>query len=305
MKLTVGTRGSKLSLIQTDEVIRMLKRINSDLEIEKRVIRTSGDNEVSKPLNLLGVKGIFEKQIDKELVDGGIDFAVHSFKDVPSDFHHGLTIVAVPKRKSPNDVLISKGRLSLRELPGGSVIGTSSMRRKAQVKRLRSDIDVKSVRGNVETRIGRVGLGTIDGVIVAEAGVRRLKLTSFVSEKLSVTDFVPAAGQGAIAIMARSSDLRVMKLLSIIDDSITRAQVTAESQLILRLKGGCRAAIGALARPRGKNLELQGSIYSIDGRKCITASIRGDVTNPIEIGNEVAEELLRLGAKYIMRSWRT
>lgn len=148
-------------------------------------------------------------------------------------------------------------------------------------------------------------MGTIDGVIVAEAGVRRLKLTSFVSEKLSVTDFVPAAGQGAIAIMARSSDLRVMKLLSIIDDSITRAQVTAESQLILRLKGGCRAAIGALARPRGKNLELQGSIYSIDGRKCITASIRGDVTNPIEIGNEVAEELLRLGAKYIMRSWRT
>lgn len=304
MILTVGTRGSKLSLTQTQTILDTLKCIHPELEFKVKVIRTLGDKERKKPLFTIDRKGIFEKEIDQAIVKGEIAFAVHSLKDVPTLESSETTIAAIPKRNSPHDVLISKGNLPLDALAKGAVIGTGSMRRLAQVKFLRPDLEVKPIRGNVDTRIQKVKKGEFDGVIMAEAGLERMGLESQIAERFSLDRFVPAAGQGALAIVARKDNENVINLLRSVDHAPTRTEVSAERRLILQLEGGCRVPIGAIGCADNRALSLFGCVFSINGQKRITSFAKGTLDEAQDLGRKVAQSLLKQGAKNFEAEWR-
>ncbi|MGQ9719579.1 MAG: hydroxymethylbilane synthase [Nitrososphaerales archaeon] len=304
MILTVGTRGSKLSLIQTETVLDSLKSIHPELEFKVRVIKTLGDKGRKKPLFAIDRKGIFEKEIDIAIVKGEIDFAVHSLKDVPILETLETSIVAVPRRSSPHDVLISKGKVPLDTLARGAVIGTGSLRRMAQIKFLRPDLEVRPIRGNVETRIAKVNRSEFDGIVLAEAGLGRMGLESWIAERFSLDRFTPAAGQGALAIVVRKENEDVTKLLRSIDHPLTRAEVTAERSLVLSLKGGCRVPIGAIGRADDRTLSLYGCIFSINGQKKISSFARGSFDEAQDLGRKVAQSLMEQGAKDFEAEWR-
>jgi hydroxymethylbilane synthase len=304
MILIVGTRGSKLSLTQTQTILDTLKCIHPELEFKVKVIRTLGDKERRKPLFTIDRKGIFEKEIDQAIVKGEIAFAVHSLKDVPTLESSETTIAAIPKRNSPHDVLISKGNLPLDALAKGAVIGTGSLRRLAQVKFLRPDLEVKPIRGNVDTRIQKVKKGEFDGVIMAEAGLERMGLESQITERFSLDRFVPAAGQGALAIVTRKDNENLMNLLRSVNHPPTRAEVTAERSLILQLEGGCRVPIGTIGRAADRALSLFGCVFSISGQKKITSFAKGTLDEAQDLGRKVAQSLLEQGAKNFEAEWR-
>jgi len=304
MILIVGTRGSKLSLTQTQTILDSLKCIHPELEFKVKVIRTLGDKERKKPLFTIDRKGIFEKEIDQAIVKGEIAFAVHSLKDVPTLESSETTIAAIPKRNSPHDVLISKGNLPLDALAKGAVIGTGSLRRLAQVKFLRPDLEVKPIRGNVDTRIQKVKKGEFDGVIMAEAGLERMGLESQIAERFSLDRFVPAAGQGALAIVTRKDNENLMNLLRSVNHPPTRAEVTAERSLILQLEGGCRVPIGTIGRADDRALSLFGCVFSISGQKKITSFAKGTLDEAQDLGRKVAQSLLKQGAKNFEAEWR-
>jgi hydroxymethylbilane synthase len=304
MKLTVGTRGSKLSLIQTQTVLDNLKLIHPDLEFTVKVIRTLGDKERKKPLFTIDRKGIFEKEIDLAIANYEIDFAVHSLKDVPTLESSETTIAAILKRDSPHDVLISKGNVPLDALAKGAVIGTGSLRRLAQLKFLRPDLEVVPIRGNVDTRIQKVKKGEFDGVIVAEAGLERMGMESQIAERFSLERFVPAAGQGALAIVARKDRKEVTAPLQSIEHPPTRAEVTAERSLVLQLEGGCRVPIGAIGRADDEALSLYGCIFSVNSQKKISSFAKGTLKEAEDLGSRVAQSLLEQGAKALEVEWR-
>jgi hydroxymethylbilane synthase len=306
MILKVGTRGSKLSRMQTEAFLRDLKTVHPDVEFQVEIIRTLGDKERGKPLFTIDCKGIFEKEIDQAIERGEVDFAVHSLKDVPIvDFaERQTTIAAIPERASQHDVLISKGNVPLNALAKGAVIGTGSLRRMAQVKFIRPDLEVKPIRGNVDTRIRKVKKGEFDGAILAEAGLERMGLESEIAERFSLDDFPSAAGQGALAIVTRKDAENVMQLLRAVDHAPTRAEVTAERSLVLHLEGGCRVPIGAVGRADGGALSLQGCIFSLDGQKKLSAFAEGMVDEAQALGEQVAQSLLKQGAKDLEKEWR-
>jgi len=306
MILKVGTRGSKLSRMQTDAFLRNLKAVHPDVEFQVEIIKTLGDKERGKPLFTIDCKGIFEKEIDQAIERGEVDFAVHSLKDVPIvDFtERQTTIAAIPKRASQHDVLISKGNVPLKALAKGAVIGTGSLRRMAQVKFLRPDLEVKPIRGNVDTRIRKVKKGEFDGVILAEAGLERMGLEREIAERFSLETFPSAAGQGALAIVTRNDAENVMKILRAVDHASTRAEVTAERSLVLHLEGGCRVPIGAVGLADGGALSLQGCIFSLDGQKRLSAFAEGTVDEAQALGAQVAQSLLGQGAKDLEKEWR-
>jgi hydroxymethylbilane synthase len=306
MILRVGTRGSKLSVIQTEAVLRDLKAKHPNLEFQVNIIKTLGDKERGKPLFTIDSKGIFEKEIDQTIERGEVDFAVHSLKDVPTvDYSKRKTkIAAIPKRASPRDVLISKGKIPLNALPKGAVIGTGSLRRLAQVKFLRPDLEVKPIRGNVDTRIRKVKKGEFDGAIVAEAGLERLGLEGEIAERFPLDRFSSASGQGALAIVIRKDDKDTIKLLQAVDHPPTRAEVTAERSMVLQLEGGCRVPIGAVGRANGRALSLHGCIFSLDGQKKLTAFAEGNLNEAQELGKRVAQSLLKQGARDLEKEWR-
>jgi hydroxymethylbilane synthase len=306
MILKVGTRGSKLSRMQTEAFLRDLKAVHPDVEFQVEIIRTLGDKERGKPLFTIDCKGIFEKEIDQAIERGEVDFAVHSLKDIPIvDFAERQTaIAAIPERASRHDVLISKGNVPLHALSKGAVIGTGSLRRMAQVKFLRPDLEVKPIRGNVDTRIRKVKKGEFDGAILAEAGLERMGLESEIAERFSLEKFPSAAGQGALAIVTRKDAEDVMQLLRAVDHASTRAEVTAERSLVLHLEGGCRVPIGAVGRADGGELSLQGCIFSLDGQKRLSAFAEGTVDEAQALGEQVAQSLLEQGAKDLEKEWR-
>ena len=304
MILTVGTRGSKLSLTQTQIVLDSLKFIHPELEFKVKVIKTLGDKEGEKTLFTIDRKGIFEKEIDLAIVKGEIDFAVHSLKDVPNVESLETTIAAIPKRSSPHDVFISKGNVPFDALAKGAVIGTGSLRRLAQVKFLRPDLEVMPIRGNVDTRIQKVKKGEFDGIIVAEAGLERMGLESQITERFSLDRFTSAAGQGALAIVARKDNEAIIELLRSIDHPPTRAEVTAERSLVLSLEGGCRVPIGAIGRADDKALSFYGCIFSINGQKRISSFATGSLEESQDLGSRVAQSLLEQGAKDFEAEWR-
>jgi hydroxymethylbilane synthase len=305
MLLRVGTRGSKLSLVQTDIVLDQLKRKDPSFVVERKIIKTKGDEDQGTPIFSIDQKGIFEKEIDQALLEGKIDMAVHSLKDVPVfDRNTKLTIASVPQRGSPANVLVSRNDDHLRELKGGSRVGTSSLLRSAQLKRARPDLQAVPIRGNVDTRIQKVEEGEFDAVILAEAGLVRLGLSGRIAERLSLVDFMPAPGQGILALVARQDNRRVLELLQSIEDPPTRAQADAERELVNVVEGGCRVPIGALASSNRDSLSVTGCILSNDGKTRLESTKSGHFKEATGLGREVAEDLISKGAKKIEESWR-
>lgn len=305
MKLTVGTRGSRLSLIQTEDVIQKLREENSEIEMEVQVIRTTGDKVTSKPLISIKDKGIFEKEIDKAVLRGDVDIAVHSMKDVPTIRPPKIIILAVPERESPYDALVSREGLKLKALPNKAIIGTGSPRRKAQVLHMRSDIKVKHIRGNVDTRVRKLDEGFYDAIILAEAGLQRLDMQDCITQRLSLEDFTPAPGQGALAVVGRQDDKKVIEVLKPINHWPSMASVLAERSFVKEIGGGCRVPLGAFAEVRNNRLLLHASVLSPEGKTKIQTSEVGDPTSPDELGSKVAQKLMNTGATSLIQRWRT
>ncbi len=302
MTFLVGTRGSKLSLAQTNWVISELQKKNEGSEFEIKTITTKGDTD-SRALFTIDQKGIFEKEIDKAVAEKEIDFAVHSLKDVPSDISESLTIACIPKRESANDVIITKEGYNLKTIPSNAVIGTSSLRRAVQVSRIRPDVVVKPVRGNIETRINKVMDGKFDAIILAEAGISRLSL-DVKHSVLSTKDFPPSPGQGALAIVCRSDDDKTISMLKKIEDEKSRNEIEAERALSDYVDSGCRFPVGALAIGNSSTLKLRVAAYSVDGKKAISLEKSGDISNPRNLGKELGEELQKTGIAEIASNWR-
>jgi len=296
LRLVVGTRGSKLSLIQTEEVLAKLRRRFPEVDFGVKVIKTMGDRFSTKPLLEIKAKGIFEKEIDTALVAGQVDFAVHSMKDVPVAQDLPVRIVAVPERGSPRDVLVSRGKVRLKELPPGSVVGTSSPRRAALVKWARPDLEVMAIRGNVETRIARMERAGLDAIVLAEVGLLRLGMEHLIAEGLRIDQFAPAPGQGALAVVTADRDARVNEMLGEISHQPSMAEAMAERALLRALGGGCKMPVGALGRAGPDGLTLTGSVITPDGRRRIDASLRGTPDGAEELGEAVAKELIERGA---------
>ena len=302
MTFLVGTRGSKLSLAQTNWVISELQKQNPSSEFEIKTITTKGDTD-TRALFTIDQKGIFEKEIDKAVAEKQIDFAVHSLKDVPSDISKSLTIACVPKRESANDVLITKDGSNLKTIQLSAVVGTSSLRRAVQVSRIRQDVVVKPVRGNIETRINKVTDGKFDAIILAEAGISRLGL-DVKHSVLSTKDFPPSPGQGALAIVCRADDDKTISMLKKIEDKKSRIEIEAERALSDYVESGCRFPVGALAIANSGMLKLTVSAYSVDGKISIKLEKTGDVDNPKNLGQELGKELKKSGITEIASNWR-
>ncbi len=302
MIFLVGTRSSKLSLAQTNWVISELQKKNEGSEFEIKTITTKGDTD-SRALFTIDQKGIFEKEIDKAVAEKEIDFAVHSLKDVPSDISESLTIACIPKRESANDVIITKEGYNLKTIPSNAIVGTSSLRRAVQVSRIRPDVVVKPVRGNIETRINKVMDGKFDAIILAEAGISRLSL-DVKHSVLSTKDFPPSPGQGALAIVCRSDDDKTISMLKKIEDEKSRNEIEAERALSDYVDSGCRFPVGALAIGNSNTLKLRVAAYSVDGKKAISLEKSGDISNPRNLGKELGEELQKTGIAEIASNWR-
>ena len=302
MKYLIGTRGSQLSLAQTNWVINELKKVNPDSEYEIKTIRTKGDTD-TRPLFTINQKGIFEKEIDKAVALKEVDFAIHSMKDVPSDLPENLVIACVPKRESVNDVLISKDGATLDSIKSGSILGTSSLRRAVQIKRKRADLVVKPVRGNIETRIKKISNGDYDAVVLAQAGISRLGLDVSYS-KLSIDDFSPSPGQGALAIVARADDEKTISMLKKIEDEHSRLEIEAERALSNFVESGCRFPVGAYAKTDEKEITIKVVAFSVDGDKSLIVEKRGPKDDPITIGKQAGEELQRQGVNELAIHWR-
>ena len=306
MHLRVGTRGSKLSLVQTDLVIAKLRQTIQGIDVEKQIITTAGDADRKTPLYSLGQKGIFEKEIDEAVLDGRVDFAVHSLKDLPVfDSTVKFALAGMPERGSPADALVTRTGKGLDELQAGSSVGTSSLLRMSQLTRVRSDLRPEPIRGNVETRVQKVDRGDYDAVILAEAGLARLGLEHRISEKLSLDDFLLAPGQGTIATTARRDNAPVLKLLDAIDHLPTHSGAMAERELVRLLEGGCKVPIGALATVDGQIVELTAYVLSSDGKERLEARKSGTVKDVSGVAQEAANDLLAQGAKRLEAGWRT
>ena len=302
MKYKIGTRGSKLSLAQTNWVISELKEPTPDNEFDIVTIKTKGDTD-ERPLFTIDQKGIFEKEIDRAVAEKQVDFAVHSLKDVPSELHESLIIASVPKRESSNDIFITKDGSSLKSIPSGSIIGTSSLRRAVQISRQRSDLVVKPVRGNIETRINKVLDGKFDGIVLAHAGISRLGLDVKFSI-LSTKDFPPSPGQGALAIVARSNDSELISILKKIEDIKSRKEIEAERALSDHVDSGCRFPVGALAKIDAETMNLVVAAYSVDGKKSLIIERTGSIDDPKILGRKLGLELKDRGIEELASNWR-
>jgi hydroxymethylbilane synthase len=304
-KSKVGTRGSRLAIAQTKIALRSLRRVTLR-EFEIVPIITRGDVDKRRPLFSMNEKGIFEKELDRAVISGKVDFAVHSLKDIPSNLSKKLVVASIPKRSKPNDVLVSKRKLRLLSLPCCAIVGTSSLRRAIQLLKLRSDLRVKPIRGNVERRVVKSMEGDYDAVVLAEAGLTRLGMADAITQRFSVGEFVPAPGQGAIAMVCRRDNAEVISMLKQVEDARSRIEADAELSLTSKLEAGCRFPVGAIAaRIPGKDtFTLYASIFSPDGTKNIKAKKIFKMKNAGVVGNEMAEMLLRNGATELAAGWR-
>lgn len=304
--IRVGTRGSRLALAQTEIAIAALRKARLPVKFEIITISTKGDVD-KRPLFTMDEKGIFEREVNEAVKRGEVDFAVHSLKDIPSDLSDELMVACIPRRASPNDVLVNDRKQKLKELAPGSVVGTSSLRRAVQISKLRPDIAVKPIRGNVETRVKKVINGEYDAVVLAEAGLSRIGMKDVIVERFGIRDFVPAPGQGAIAIVCRSNDVELAKMLRQIEDPRSRSEVMAERALIKKVEGGCRFPLGAVAVTNsndGKKMTLYSSVFSSDGSRGIKIKKTGSAQSPEKLGLKVANALVAEGAMELAEGWR-
>lgn len=301
-EIIIGSRGSKLALVQSNLVINELKKYYPEIEFKIKEIKTKGDKILDKTFDKIGGKGLFVKEIETALLKGEIDIAVHSMKDVPSEFPKGLEISAITKREDMRDVLITKENRDFYSLKKGAKIGTSSLRRGAQLKNLRNDIEIVPVRGNVQTRIKKIEELDLDAVILAAAGLNRLGLEDQISYCFNIMDVIPAVGQGALGIETREDDSFVKEMVSKINDSPTSLAIKTERTFMKVLNGGCHVPIGAFAFIEEEKLKMVGTVASIDGEKQIKVSGEDKVSNYEQLGKRIAEEVLNRGGRDILNA---
>ncbi len=300
--LVIGSRGSPLALWQAEWARRELLALQPGLGVRIEVIRTRGDRIQNAPFSQIGGKGVFTKEIEEALLSGQIDLAVHSLKDLPTDLPDGLTIGAVGPRAPVEDALVSRNGEALDDLPNAARVGTSSLRRQAQLSHLRGDLRLEGIRGNVETRLGKLDSEDLDAVVLAAAGLERLGLADRISESLPAARFLPAPGQGAMAIEVRRDDGDVGALMVRLDDRSTRRAVTAERAVLSSLGGGCRVPIGAWARTEGGRMVLDAMVAMPDGSRLVRAQASGKPDQAEEVGLGLAEDLAAQGAREILDS---
>ena len=298
--MRIGTRGSALALAQSGMVQKLLGG-----EATLTVIETTGDRNPLASLRRIGGKGIFTKEIDTALLEGRIDLAVHSLKDLPTEETPGLAIGALLKREDPRDALVSRGGVGLDQLPKGAVVGTSSFRRRAQLLARRPDLMVEDLRGNVPTRIARVLSGTVDAIVIAAAGLIRLGMESEIAEIIDESVMLPAPGQGIVAVQIRADDSETREDLRAIHDPTAEAEAIAERTFLSGLGGGCLVPVGARARARNGTLTLAGFVGHPEGRPSIRKSIEGSSVNAAELGAELARLALAQGAREILDAVRS
>jgi len=294
-RIVIGSRGSKLALIQTESVVAKLREANPHIEVAISKIITKGDRNRHVQLDHMAGIGVFVKELEEALLSGQIDLAVHSLKDMPTQIPPGLALLAVTERLDPRDVLISRGQ-RLADLAFGSRIGTGSLRRAVQLSICRPDLEACNIRGNVDTRLRKVTDGEFDGVILAAAAMQRLGWEEKISDYLPLDYFLPAVGQGALAIEARLDDKEVTEILSPLNHLPTWESITAERALLSALGGGCRAPIAALGMAHDAALKLEGMVVDVSTKKILRASAKGNAASPEELGVKLAQELLDMGA---------
>lgn len=297
--IRLGSRGSKLALWQAEFIQFEIER-KTGRKVEITRIKTTGDMILDVPLAKVGGKGLFVKEIEEALLSGGIDLAVHSMKDVPTDLPDRLAIVAITRREDPRDAFLSMKYRKFEELPRGAKLGTSSLRRQTQLLGLRPDLSVETLRGNLDTRIRKMEEGRYDAIILAAAGLRRLgweaKITEYIPEEMSL----PAIGQGALGIEIRVDDPDTREAVSFLNDRDTAFAVRAERGFLKRLEGGCQVPIASYGRTEGDSIFLKGMVGRPDGSEIIRGSARGSTEDPEALGVGLAEQLLARGAKEIL-----
>lgn len=305
MKLRIGSRGSQLALWQANHIAALLRAEGHTVEIE--IIKTTGDRLQEVTFAQVGSKGMFTKEIEDALAEGRVDLAVHSLKDLPTELPEGFALAATPKRVDPRDVLVSAEHASLAALPQGARVGTSSQRRRAQLKAIRPDVEALEFRGNVDTRLRKLGDGQVDAILLAAAGLDRLGKTEWVRERLEPKDFCPAAGQGSLGIETREGDAQTMEALAFLNDPATRFAVTAERTALAALGGGCQVPIGIHCRAvpgAAEKIEIFGVVADPGSGKTIriheTAATAS--ADPVELGRLAARKLLDGGARELLAS---
>jgi hydroxymethylbilane synthase (EC 2.5.1.61) len=295
--LRLGTRKSKLALWQANFVKEKLEALGCKVELV--LITTTGDKILDAPLAKIGGKGLFVKEIENALLSGEIDLAVHSLKDVPMIIPEGLTLSAITEREEPYDVLISRNGEKLEELPSGAVVGTSSLRRQVQIKRRRRDLKVEILRGNVDTRLRKLKEGLYDAIVLAYAGVRRMGLSGEVSQVLE--DFIPAVGQGSLAIETRAEDERVINFVKVLNHQESWLRAVCERAFLRELQGGCQVPIGAYAWIEGGRIKIKGFISDLEGERFLESYEEGGLQEAEEVGKRLAQRLLREGGEEILK----
>ncbi len=298
--IRIATRKSPLAMWQAEYVRDRLMAIHPELNVELLGMTTQGDKILDSPLAKIGGKGLFVKELEQQMLDGGADIAVHSMKDVPVAFPGGLHLAVICEREDPRDAFVSNHFQSLDELPQGAKVGTSSMRRQCQLKALRPDLQILDLRGNVNTRLRKLDEGQYDAIILAAAGLIRLGFETRITQTMSTGISLPAIGQGAVGIECRSNDERINQLIAPLNDSATRTRVLAERAMNNRLEGGCQVPIAGHATLEGDALHLRGLVGSADGEKMIRGERLGPQADAEAMGIELAEELLQNGAAEIL-----
>lgn len=298
MRLTIGSRGSQLALWQANNIASHLRGRGHEVAIE--IIHTTGDKITDVALAKVGAKGMFTKEIEEALAAGRIDLAVHSLKDLPTELSSEFAIAAVPGREDPRDALCSTKYGSIDELPQGSLVGTSSLRREAQLRALRPDVRIHPLRGNVDTRLRKLEAGEYDAIILACSGLRRLGRADAIRQIIPTETMCPAAGQGALAIEIRAEDSQVLEALSFLDDPSTHTETDCERALLRKLGGGCQVPIGASAQWRDGALNLRAVVASPDGRTVLRES--GEGRDPNALGAAAADSILRKGGAAILQA---
>jgi len=299
MTIRVGTRGSKLALAQTDWVILQLKGFYPEWEFEKVIIKTKGDKILDAPLSKIGGKGLFVKEIEEALIRGEIDFAVHSMKDVPSIIPEELEIACIPERESPFDVWISDYE-NFFELPSYSKVGTSSLRRLSQLKKLRKDLEILPLRGNVDTRLRKWKEGEFEGIILAEAGLKRLGI-EINYRRFTVDEMIPAVGQGALGIEIKKDNKKIKEILKNIHSIKTEICIRAERTFLRILEGGCQVPLGAYSWIENSKLFIIGFISDLEGERFYKFKEEGSISEPERLGEKLARKLLKAGGEEILR----
>lgn len=294
MKIVVGTRGSRLALIQTNWVVEELKKTSPEIEFEVKIIKTKGDIVKDLPLHKIGDKGLFTKEIEQHLLDKEIDLAVHSMKDMPSTLPDGLKFANVPKREDPRDVLVlKKGYSSIDDLPKGAKIGTGSKRRIYQLLKYRPDLEIVPIRGNIDTRIRKIEEENLHGIVLAAAGLLRADLENKISYYIPIDIMVPAPAQGALAIEIREDDTKIEEIISHIKDEITEIQVSAERGFLAGVNGSCHVPMGAYCEMKDENIILTGLYGDENGEKLVIKSLQGKVEDASKLGFELADMVLK------------